>query len=263
MAKTNTLSAQFFAAAERHPRRAFLREKRGGVWQGLNYGEAREAVLRGAHFLAAQGVKKGDRVFISAPNSTAWALADLAIMTLGALVVPSYTTSTFDEHCHVLQDSGAVLAITSSGQLAEAVARAAEATPTCRGLVLFDDAPNAPDALNVQLKRLKPLYWQAGLDAAEATEPNTNIASTDLACLIYTSGTGGAPKGVMLTHHAIRHNVESVGAMLGASITARPQRFLSLLPLAHAYEHTGGLHLPIFWGRRFGIAKAWKASPAI
>ena len=243
MAKTNTLSAQFFAAAERHPRRAFLREKRGGVWQGLNYGEAREAVLRGAHFLAAQGVKKGDRVFISAPNSTAWALADLAIMTLGALVVPSYTTSTFDEHCHVLQDSGAVLAITSSGQLAEVVARAAEATPTCRGLVLFDD-----DALNVKLKRLQPLYWQAGLDAAEATEPNTNIASTDLACLIYTSGTGGAPKGVMLTHHAIRHNVESVGAILGASITARPQRFLSLLPLAHAYEHTGGLHLPIFLG---------------
>ena len=243
MAKSDTLSAQFFAAAERHPRRAFLREKRGGVWQGLTYGEAREAVLRGAHFLAAQGVKKGDRVFISAPNSTAWAIADLAIMTLGALVVPSYTTSTFDEHCHVLKDSGAVLAITVSGRLGEVVARAAEAVPTCRGLVLFDD-----DALDVQLQRLKPLYWQDGLDAAEATEPNTNIKSTDLACLIYTSGTGGAPKGVMLTHHAIRTNVESVGAMLGASITARRQRFLSLLPLAHAYEHTGGLHLPIFLG---------------
>ena len=247
MAKSDTLSAQFFAAAKRHPRRVFLREKVGGVWQGLTYGEAREAVLRGAHFLAAQGVEKGDRVFISAPNCTAWAIADLAIMSLGALVVPSYTTSTFDEHCHVLKDSGAVLALTSSGkfggQLAEVVARAAEAVPTCRGLVLFDDA-----VLDVELKRLKPLYWQAGLDTAEATEPNTNIASTDLACLIYTSGTGGAPKGVMLTHHAICHNVESVGAMLGASITARPQRFLSLLPLAHAYEHTGGLHLPIFLG---------------
>ena len=70
------------------------------------------------------------------------------------------------------------------------VAQAAEAVPTCRGLVLFDDA-----VLDVQLQRLKPLYWQAGLDAAEATEPNINIASTDLACLIYTSGTGGAPKG--------------------------------------------------------------------
>ena len=243
MAKSNTLSAQFFAAARQHPRRIFLREKVAGAWQGLTYGEAQEAVWRAANFLTSQGVKKGDRVFISAPNSTAWALADLAIMSLGALVVPSYTTSTFDEHCHVLKDSGALLAITSSGRLGEVVARAAEATPSCRGLVLFDDG-----VLNVKLKRLQPLYWQAGLATAEATEPNTNIASTDLACLIYTSGTGGAPKGVMLTHHAICHNVESVGAMLGAIATARPQRFLSLLPLAHAYEHTGGLHLPIWLG---------------
>jgi len=244
LSDTDVLSDQFFEVASNYPKNPCLYEKSNGIWHGLTYAEAAHQVLLAANFLKSQGVNKGDRVVIASENRIDWAIADLAIMTLGALVVPSYSTNTSEDHHHVLTDSGAVLAITSSGELSESLAAAAERSLACQTLVLFDRYD-----IQTQKKRLKLVNWHDGLaaakDIAEIEDVRAKLDPNDLACLIYTSGTGGLPKGVMLSHGSISANVKGVKHMLSEVNLDYQQRFLSLLPLSHSYEHTGGLHLPI------------------
>ena len=241
-----SLSDQFFDIAAMQSEKPFLYEKSHGVWQGQTYGEVANSVLRAAGMLRMLGVKKGDRVVIGAENGIKWAVADLAIMTLGALVVPSYSTNTMDDHLHVLTDSGAVLAITSSGALAEKMAEAAEKATTCKTLICFEDI-----ALKTPTSTLTVTSWDKALDKVDISisgDVRETLDPDDLSCLIYTSGTGGLPKGVMLTHRSISTNVEDVRQMLERADLVKGQRFLSLLPLSHSYEHTGGLHLPVRMG---------------
>lgn len=241
-----SLSDQFFDIAAIQSEKPFLYEKRHGVWQGQTYGDVANSVLRAAGMLRMLGVNKGDRVVIGAENGINWAVADLAIMTLGALVVPSYSTNTMDDHLHVLTDSGAVLAITSSGALAEKMAEAAEKATTCKTLICFEDI-----ALKTPTSTLTVTSWDKALDKVDISisgDVRETLDPDDLSCLIYTSGTGGLPKGVMLTHRSISTNVEDVRQMLERADLVKGQRFLSLLPLSHSYEHTGGLHLPVRMG---------------
>ena len=241
-----SLSDQFFDIAAMQSEKPFLYEKSYGVWQGQTYGEVANSVLRAAGMLRMLGVKKGDRVVIGAENGIKWAVADLAIMTLGALVVPSYSTNTMDDHLHVLTDSGAVLAITSTGALAEKMAEAAEKATICKTLICFEDI-----ALKTPTSTLTVTSWDKALDKVDISisgDVRETLDPDDLSCLIYTSGTGGLPKGVMLTHRSISTNVEDVRQMLERADLVKGQRFLSLLPLSHSYEHTGGLHLPVRMG---------------
>ena len=241
-----TLHGVFFATASRLPHRRFLCEKREGNWHCLTYGEVATEVRRVASGLAGLGIKSGDRIVLASENRTAWVIAELAVMLQGAIIVPSYATSPAPAHRHIMDDSGAVLAITSHGTLAREVATAAKASKTCHSLICFD----ACDWRDETFAPLKIHHWHTLNAAPPASSPPTpppNIKADSLACLIYTSGTGGTPKGVMLTHRAIQANVSGALAVIaGAGLTnIKPLRFLSLLPLSHAYEHTAGLHLPI------------------
>ena len=241
-----SLSDQFFDIAASQSEKPFLYEKKHGVWQGQTYGEVANSVLRAAGMLRMLGVNKGDRVVIGAENGIKWAVADLAIMTLGALVVPSYSTNTMDDHLHVLTDSGAVLAITSTGALAEKMAEAAEKAKTCKILICFEDI-----ALKTPARTLMVTSWDKALEKVDISisgDVRETLDPDDLSCLIYTSGTGGLPKGVMLTHRSISTNVEDVRQMLERADLVKGQRFLSLLPLSHSYEHAGGLHLEVRMG---------------
>ena len=240
------LSDQFFEMAAAQSAKPFLYEKTGGVWQGRTYGEVANDVLRAAAMLRMLGVNKGDRVVIGSENCMNWAIADLAIMTLGALVVPSYSTNTLADHLHVINDSGAVLAITSAGELAEKMAAASDKSKACKTLVCFDDP-----ALKTKPKSITVKSWKkemAQIDPSQFGDIRVKLDPDDVSCLIYTSGTGGQPKGVMLTHRSISANVEGVRQMLERADLVKGQRFLSLLPLSHSYEHTGGLHLPVRMG---------------
>ena len=240
------LSDQFFEMAAAQSAKPFLYEKTGGVWQGRTYGEVANDVLRAAAMLRMLGVNKGDRVVIGSENCMNWAIADLAIMTLGALVVPSYSTNTLADHLHVINDSGAVLAITSAGELAEKMAAASDRSKACKTLVCFDDP-----ALKTKPKSITVKSWKkemAQIDPSQFGDIRVKLDPDDVSCLIYTSGTGGQPKGVMLTHRSISANVEGVRQMLERADLVKGQRFLSLLPLSHSYEHTGGLHLPVRMG---------------
>ena len=112
-----SLGAMFFDQVARLGDRPFLWAKRGGDFQALSWGDTAARVTPLARGLLAQGVEKGDRVMLVSENRPAWLVADMAIMSIGAITVPAYTTNTSNDHLHILSDSGAKGAIVSTRKL--------------------------------------------------------------------------------------------------------------------------------------------------
>ncbi len=238
------LPGAFFDIAATSGDKPLLFHKSHRQWANLNWNQVADAVRRLAAALVVAGVMPRDRVLISAENRPEWAIADLAVMSIGAIVVPAYTTNTEDDHHYVMEHSGAVIAITSGGILANRIALAASRVHNMRMLILIDT-----DTELASSGKLAVTYWH---DLIAKTPPLSDIDlrlaaidSDDTCCFIYTSGTGGRPKGVMLTHRSIQACIKASIEILKEGGVAEQQRFLSLLPLSHAYEHTAGMHLPI------------------
>ena len=241
--KEANLSAAFFASVNKGGDSPLLYEKRGETWQGRSWNEVADSVKRLANVLAEAGVKVGDRVMISAENRPEWAIADLAIMAIGAIVVPAYVTNTEDDHFFIMDHSDATAVITSGGVLASRIAHAASRKAEIHTLILMDDDATVPDIKSINIH-----HWNKVVAVAEPlADLDQRIAAQkpdDVCCFIYTSGTGGRPKGVMLTHRSIQANITAAQELLDEGKVASGQRFLSLLPLSHSYEHTAGMHLP-------------------
>ena len=237
------LPKAFFDNVDQGGDSKLLFEKRDGSWHGRSWRDIAEDVRRLAAVLVECGVEPGERVLISAENRPEWAIADLAIMAVGAIVVPAYTTNTEDDHHYIMDHSGASVAITSGGMLASRIALATNRAPSLRRLIVMDDGFVAPQDLRPQLR-----YWGAAIAGADPlADIDDRLAALqpdDVCCFIYTSGTGGRPKGVMLTHRSLQANIKAAIELLAEGRVVENQRFLSLLPLSHSYEHTAGMHLP-------------------
>jgi len=119
------LAGAFFENAAVLGDKPLLFHKSKGKWAGKDWNEVADSVRRLAGALVAAGIKPRDRIVISAENRPEWAIADLAVMSIGAIVVPAYTTNTEDDHVYIMEHSGALIAITSGGILASRVALAA------------------------------------------------------------------------------------------------------------------------------------------
>ncbi len=226
------LATMMFAFAAEHPRRPMLRGFRDGAWHGTSWGQFARAAAAAARALRACGVSAGDRVLICAENRPEYFVAETALMAIRAVPVPAYTTNTVTDHAHILRDSGATAAIVSTPALAQRLLQAGGLD-----LLVVMDGQEATEGK----PRIVP--WSALV--AGDTPPDDIAAEAALiprdalACLIYTSGTGGAPKGVMLPHRSILSNC------WGAEELIRPLRlkdevYLSFLPLSHSFEHTVG-----------------------
>jgi long-chain acyl-CoA synthetase len=225
-------------AAERQGK-PMLRHWRDGAWRQVSWAEFAHRVAAVAAGLREAGVGPGDRVLLVSENRPEFVIADTALMAIGAVTVPTYTTNTPADHAHILRDSGARLAIVSTAALAEKVAEAAAAAGGLDLLVSMEPA-TAPGLRVMRWAGLEAAQGDLGLLRAEAEQ----IPPGRLACLIYTSGTGGAPKGVMLPHRAMLSNRAGV-AELAHRLQFEGERYLSFLPLSHSYEHTvGGFLLP-------------------
>lgn len=238
------LPGAFFEEAEHHPDKTLLASKIDGKWVELSYGDVALKVRGLAGRLYDLGVKPGDKVFISAENRPEWAIADLAVMAIGAIVVPAFVTNTEDDHHFIMTHAEVVVGITSGGGLARTVASAGATVATLRTLILMDGEPTSITCGDKEV-----ISWGDAI-AAPMSKANVdaNISALneyDVCCFIYTSGTGGRPKGVMLTHRSIQANITAAIDLLAEGNVAEDQRFLSLLPLSHSYEHTAGMHLPI------------------
>ena len=239
------LVTMFFVRAQEKGDAPFLWRKSGGQWQSQSWAEVARQVAALAAALKAQGLKPGDPVMLVSENRPEFCIADLAIMAAGCVTVPTYTTNTTRDHQHILTDSGARAVIVSTAKLAQALMpavvrsqasfvigmeplRGAQGTCVCH---VWSDliAAHASDPA-------------AAVDAVAAGQ---SAARNDQACIIYTSGTGGAPRGVMQHHGAILANVEGAAKVVAEDFGWGDEVFLSFLPLSHAYEHSGGQFLPM------------------
>lgn len=228
----------------------FLFRKTGGTWVPLSWAEVARQVRSLAQGLRLQGVQPGDRVALVSENRPEFCIADLAIMAVGAVTVPTYTTNTTRDHEHVLVDSGATAAIVSTAKLAR-VLLPALLRSNVRLLVSVEELGEQ------QSGTLAFAHWADLVAGAGDGAPLPGEAATrdDLACIIYTSGTGGAPRGVMQHHGAIMHNVEGCIDIIVNDFPPSDDIFLSFLPLSHAYEHSGGQFLPIGMGAQIYYAE--------
>lgn len=248
-----TLPGMFFAQAERYGDKPFLWEKRTGRWESLSWKETAHQVAKLGEALKKLGVEAGDRVAILSENRPEWVISDLAIMAIGAISVPLYTTNTTADHLHVLENSGAKVAIVSTVGLTKTFLPAAHDLDKLQTAICMEPF-KLSQGLNVEL-----LEWQDVL----AKEPGNvggmikgfaDAKRDDVAIIIYTSGTGGAPKGVILHHGSILHNCEGAIEVL-EPLGLDENRFLSFLPLSHAFGHLGDLFLPVSIGAEVYFAE--------
>jgi long-chain acyl-CoA synthetase len=248
------LCEMFFAQADEKKAAPFLWRKEQGHYQPTSWAEAAGQITRLAEALDALGVKKGDRVVLISENRPEWFVADLAIMALGAYTVPAYTTNTQRDHLHILENSGARVAILSTRTLAKNFLPAAHQSDALMQIIAMED-PQISQKLNVSIELWDDALGAQPGDQVALREKTAGLARNDICCLIYTSGTGGSPKGVMLTHGAILHNCEGAKEVVD-ELKAKNHRFLSFLPLSHAYEHSGGQFLPLYVGAEIYYAQS-------
>lgn len=242
------LVTMFFRRATENGEKPFLWAKRGGKWQSISWSETARRIAALAAALKRMGLNPGDRVMLVSENRPEWCIADLAIMAAGCVTVPTYTTNTERDHLHILENSGAAAVIVSTDKLARTLLPAVIRSDMARHVISME-ALRVPQGGGVEFH-----LWDALLAAEEpdvaalAAEVEGKLARNDLACIIYTSGTGGAPRGVRQHHGAILLNVEGCVEVIDEDFGRGDEVFLSFLPLSHAYEHSGGQFLPIGLG---------------
>jgi long-chain acyl-CoA synthetase len=247
-----SLPAMFFAQADRLGDKPFLWAKRDGSYQSVSWAVAARDVRRLALGLRSLRIGRGDRVVIVSENRPEWILADLAVMTAGAITVPAYVTHTVEDHRHVLANSGARAVFVSKPVLSARVLAAANQVDTVHTVIAIE--PAAGQASTVDLLSWDEMLVRGSAQPDDTAEFVAPIEPGDTACLIYTSGTGGIPKGVMTSHRNIIANCRGAYRVL-EQLGLGDEVFLSFLPLSHSYEHTAGEMFPISIGAQIYFAE--------
>jgi long-chain acyl-CoA synthetase len=249
------LVTMFLTRAREKRDRPFLWKKVEGNWQSITYAEAARQVAALADSLKRMGLKPGDRVMLVSENRPEWLIADLGIMAAGCITVPTYTTNTTRDHQHILANSEASAVIVSTQKLARALVPAVLFASDCKHIISIDEiiTGQSPDVATFH-------HWKdliaGGSDIGALEQRMAEVKRVDLACIIYTSGTGGAPRGVMQHHGMILQNVEGCIDIIANDFGWDDEIFLSFLPASHAYEHSGGQHFPIALGGQIYYAES-------
>ncbi len=179
------------------------------AWKPITSAEVYGRVRALAARLAAWGVVKGDRVALLSENRWEWAVTDFAVLALGAVDVPLYTTLTAEQVGYMLRDCGAKVAVLSSWEQVKKL-RAAGPLPALERVVVMDEPSSQNRDAGYAVSWMGELL--AGAEAMQAGDPEFDARvrlaqPDDLATIIYTSGTTGEPKGVMLTHGNMASNL--------------------------------------------------------
>jgi long-chain acyl-CoA synthetase len=230
----STLVELLSRSVARHGASPAIGSKDGGAWRWTSYRELGEMVARMRGGLRARGVTHGDRVALAADNSLAWAVVAHAVYSLGAVLVPTPPAQSRVEQARVIGDSGAKLIVCGERALFERLAELGAVERV--GIDLPADHPSSYLGL-----------LRAGAADAAAVRPE------DAACILYTLGTEGAPKGVMLSHRSIASNV---AALLTALPLSHGDSSLSVLPWALSFAHTCELSAMLSLGAPIALASS-------
>ena len=222
----DNIVSSVYAHERDDPDHVIFRRLVDGTWTDVTCAQAAEQIRSAALGLIAEGVNAGDRVAILSATRYEWVILDYAILSVGAVTVPIYETSSADQVRWVLEDSSAVLVFTETDAHAQLVKELTDELPALRSIFRIESSGSTA------LDKLA----EAGRSVAR-TELDTRLAglrASDPATLIYTSGTTGRPKGCQLTHSNMLYETRGVYACI-PTLLRKGERLLVFLPLAHVY----------------------------
>lgn len=251
MAQFRNLVAIHRWQAERLGPRPALRYKWLDTWHDVSWENYRADAVACAAALVAAGVRPGDRVGLLAENSIAWLVADMGILTAAAVNVPPHSPLSARQVHFELHDAGARWLFVSNREQLDKVRQIRRDLPDLQGVVVFDAACAGPDALawSTFLQRGRQALPELG---AELDRREKNLNAEDLATIMYTSGTTGNPKGVMLTHGNL---VSNANACLEASPYEPDSLLLSWLPYSHIYARLAEHYESLVSGTTIALAE--------
>jgi long-chain acyl-CoA synthetase len=247
-----TLNELFLKASERHAKRDAFLSKSSGEYRGLSSREALEKAAALAVELDRRGVERGDRVALLSENRVEWALTDYAVLGLGAATVPIYPTLLEPDIEFILGDSEAKGVVVSNELQLRKILNIRPRLPKLLFVLTMDPTETRPSGVQT---------WREAIDSGTKASPDPveffrarglKAAPGDTASILYTSGTMGQPKGVILTHENFGSNVRATQALfpLGARDVG-----MSILPLSHVFERT--LDYQYYW---LGVSIAYPES---
>ena len=177
-------------------------------------------------------IKKGDRCLLVSENRPEWMISDLSIMLSGGITVPTYTTYTERDYEYIIDNCTPTIIIISNKTQYEKIKNVILKKDFIKKVIFFEDVENINEDLNLKVHDIFKKN-----ECKNQNFSNLSIQRKDIACIIYTSGTQGNPKGVMLSHGGILNNCEGAYGLLKTFVSKKP-KFLTWLPLSHSYEHT-------------------------
>ena len=248
--KISSLAGLLSARVERSPEAIAYRryDTNSNGWIDIDWEQFTVEVCRWQAALSAENLDQGERVAIMAANSTDWAAFDIAVQGLGLVLVPLYVNDRADNISLVLEDCGARLLLIGGPQQWQALEPVHDELSGLKRIV-------AIDPVEASASGLQPLAAQDWLPANHDALRVEPVDTNALATIVYTSGTTGRPKGVMLSHRNILSNVQGVLERVPAY---REDTFLSFLPLSHMLERTCGYYLPMAAGATVAHARSAK-----
>ena len=243
----NTLTHLFFENSLLYQNKTLFGFKKDGEWSHISWNEASDLVQDLSLGLHEIGVRKNDKISIIAENSYKWCVADLAIISLGAITVPGYTTSNEDEIFYLLSHSEASVVFLNS-KLLSTIENILPKLDKIKHIVCIDEVKSTK--LNKTINSFDYLIDKGSKSLSKSSfreDTLYKVKEDDVVSIIYTSGTSSKPKGVMLTHKSIISNILGANELV-KELEVKDHKFLSIIPLSHAYEHTAGFFLPILIG---------------
>jgi len=234
----NNLIELFSHQAEKQNKESiFLQWLNPNNKKSYTWGETQKNILKLSKIIR-ENIKEGDRCLLVSENRPEWFVSDIAIMLSGGITVPAYTTYTEDDYKYLIEDCEPSLIIVSNNELLKKLNNTINEKKFIKKVITLDEVNKVIHDLDITNKD-KYLDYNLILKNDLLDEDkiqNKKLKRTSPACIIYTSGTGGNPKGVILSHGGILNNLLGACEIMRPLFNSRPV-FLTWLPLSHSYEH--------------------------